>query len=74
MALKKLNWTPAKADMIEQSPESIPFEAKTIDELSKAEREEYEERAAIMEYDGGLPKAEAERQALEIVRRQRQWA
>lgn len=29
-------------------------------------RELYEERAAIMEYDGGLPRAEAERRAAEI--------
>ena len=35
--------------------------------LSKKEREEYEERAAIMEYDGGLPRAEAERMALERI-------
>lgn len=27
------------------------------------QREHYEERAAIMEYDGGLPRAEAERKA-----------
>lgn len=28
-------------------------------------RERYEERAAIMEYDGGLPREEAERRAKE---------
>jgi hypothetical protein len=28
-------------------------------------REQFEERAAIMEFDGGLPRAEAERLALE---------
>jgi len=32
--------------------------------LSEEERAEYEERAGILEYDGGLTKAEAERQAL----------
>jgi len=32
--------------------------------LSGPEREQYEERAAIMEIDGGLPRARAERAAL----------
>lgn len=32
--------------------------------LTLAEREAYEERAAIMEYDGGLPRADAEREAM----------
>lgn len=35
--------------------------------LSESERDEYEERAAIMEYDGGLLRAEAERLALERI-------
>jgi hypothetical protein len=35
-------------------------------EPSETLREIYEERAAIMEYDGGLPRPEAERQAAEI--------
>lgn len=35
--------------------------------LSDAEREEYEERVAIMEYDGGLLRAEAEKRALGII-------
>ena len=66
--LKKLNLAPAKADMVKQSSESIPSEIdKVIVVLSEAEREEYEERAAIMEYDGGLSRAEAERQALERI-------
>ena len=30
--------------------------------------EMYEERAAIMEHDGGLPRAEAEKRAKELVR------
>ena len=30
-------------------------------------REEFEERAAIMEYDGGLPRQEAERKAYRLV-------
>jgi hypothetical protein len=33
--------------------------------LSESEHEEYEERAAIMEFDGGLSREEAERQAIE---------
>jgi hypothetical protein len=35
--------------------------------LSVSEREEYEERVAIMEYDGGLSREEAERLALERI-------
>ena len=38
--------------------------AERPDDLSGDERDEYEERAAIMEHDGGLPRAEAERRAL----------
>lgn len=32
--------------------------------LSPAERSDYEERAALMQFDGGLTQPEAERQAL----------
>lgn len=39
--------------------------------LTETETDEYEERATIMEYDGGLPRSEAERQALEIVVKRR---
>ncbi len=35
-----------------------------LDSLSMDWRIEYEERAAILEYDGGLTREEAERQAL----------
>ena len=35
--------------------------------MNDAQRDAYEERAAIMEYDGELPRAEAERQAREWV-------
>ena len=41
--------------------------------LSDDERMEYEERGAIMEYDGGLPKVEAEKQALEIIWERRRY-
>lgn len=38
-----------------------------LDALSPdAERDTFEERAAIMEFDGGLSREEAERQAIEI--------
>ncbi len=36
--------------------------------LSDQEKEEFEERAAIMEYDGGLDKKEAEIKALEVIK------
>lgn len=35
--------------------------------MTDDEKEHYEERAAIMQYDGGLPRAEAERLALQDV-------
>lgn len=42
--------------------------------LTPAEREDYAERAAILEYDAGLPRAEAERRAMEMVMGKRQRA
>jgi|GEM_PF-2776199 len=41
--------------------------AKYYHSLTEDERMNYEERAAIMEYDGGLTRADAEKQALENV-------
>ena len=35
--------------------------------MTDDEKEHYEERAAIMEFDGGLPRAEAEKLALQDV-------
>jgi hypothetical protein len=35
--------------------------------LAEEQRDEFEERAAIMEYDGGLPREDAEREAWTIV-------
>ena len=35
------------------------------------EKEAYEERAAIMEYDGGMSRKEAERKAMEWIREMR---
>jgi hypothetical protein len=43
----------------------------TVGDLSPAEREIYEERAAIMEFDGRLPQYLAERRALEEIERKR---
>lgn len=36
-------------------------------EITLLQREDYEERAAIMEYDGGLSRSDAERKAAELV-------
>lgn len=44
-------------------PTPVPTEAWLADDL----RVEFEERAAILEYDAGLPRAEAERIAREEV-------
>jgi hypothetical protein len=42
-----------------------------IKTLSKSEKENFSERAAIMEYDGGLSHEEAEAEALDIITRKR---
>jgi len=39
--------------------------------MTEAEREAFEERAAIMEYDGGLSRRDAEREAMKAVIRNR---
>lgn len=36
-------------------------------DLTDDERDDYEERAAIMEHDGGMPRAQAEAEALRVV-------
>lgn len=41
----------------------VDFE-KYLHSLNEAERIEFEERAAIMEFDGNIPKQSAEREAL----------
>lgn len=47
-----------------------PEAAGGLMDLSPAERESFEERAAMREYDGGYPRAEAEELALaDVVRR-----
>ena len=42
--------------------------AEAISKMSPAFRHFFEERAAIMEYDGGLPREEAEKLALKATR------
>lgn len=42
-----------------------------VDELTPAEREDFEERAAIIEYEAKVPREEAERRALICVLRDR---
>lgn len=44
-------------------PAWLRDEEAQAEALADCEREQLEERAAIMEYDGGLTRAEAERQA-----------
>jgi len=53
------------ADELRKIVENWPWKEKRVipDEL----REEYEERAAILEIDGGLSRGEAERRAYEAV-------
>lgn len=41
-----------------------PLVAELVERLSPAHREEFEERAAVMEFDGGKPRAHAEALAL----------
>lgn len=43
----------------------------TIEDLTSDEREDYEERAAIREYEAGFTREEAERLALEDMLRER---
>ena len=47
-----------------ESPLSPPVPTLTLDDLMEDEREDYEERAAILEFDGGLTRTSAERMAL----------
>jgi len=45
-----------------------PKRNNDLESLSEADRADYEERAAIMEFEGGLSTHQAERAALAIVR------
>ncbi len=42
-----------------------------VSDLDQAQREAYEERAGIMEFDGGLPHQYAERLAMQEIVRQK---
>lgn len=75
MALKALKRP--KTEFLNQSYEvgapttsnDFEWQREALASLSESEREEYEERAAIMEFDGGLSKEESERIMLKIVLR-----
>jgi predicted ATP-binding protein involved in virulence len=41
------------------------------DRLTREEQEEYEERAAIMEFEGNIPRGKAEIQALDEITKRR---
>jgi len=47
------------------------YVAREVAEFDLADREAFEERAAIMEYDGKLTRLEAERRALALVQAER---
>lgn len=49
--------------MNDLSPNDAPFNANTEAEKLDAVKEEYEERAAILEYDAGMNREDAERLA-----------
>lgn len=46
--------------------------ARAVAQFDEGDREAFEERAAIFEYDGGLTRIEAERRALAVVRAEQQ--
>jgi hypothetical protein len=46
---------------------TFPFTVLDTRRLKADEREDYEERAAILEFDGGFSRDEAERRAFEII-------
>lgn len=55
-------------DLARRDPEGLRRALESDRWLAMAEREAFEERAAIMEYDGGLTRAEAEQQAATMTR------
>ena len=46
---------------------SLVYNRITFDQLTDLEKEQFEERAAIMEYDGGLPRNLAEKRAFKDI-------
>jgi hypothetical protein len=51
-------------DYIFADPDPTAFEPLRVEDLPADRRVEWEERAAVMEYDGGIPKERAEAIAL----------
>lgn len=47
-------------------PDSVPDSVPALANVIPIDRDAYEERAAIMEYDAGLPRGEAEQKALAL--------
>ncbi|HMW21882.1 MAG TPA: hypothetical protein PKC59_00480 [Burkholderiaceae bacterium] len=66
----------ADADHAQGAPRYVqPLDATVawaVAQFDEGDREAFEERAAIFEYDGGLPRHEAERRALALVRAEQQ--
>lgn len=73
MAIK--NWILEEAaTSIPAAPEPDPLNipvSSWLEKLSDDERDTYEERAAIMEYDGGLPREQAEIEAIKRIIQER---
>lgn len=61
-----------KQQTISEQSKKPMTKAALPDDLTPEQRDEFEERAAIMEYCGGLDRATAEREARQIVRGNRQ--
>ena len=55
----------------ENDSKSFPVISTGIEGLTETEKEDFEERAAIMEFDGNIPREEAETKALERILKQR---
>lgn len=66
--------TPPAAAIIPPAPDNDLFNIPVntwLEKLSDSERDTYNERAAIMEYDGGLPKERSEVEAIKRIIRER---
>ncbi len=51
----------------------VPLWRQTVNRWSEAQRQEWEERAAIKEYCAGLPRDEAEREAFHEVASKKEY-
>ncbi len=58
-------------DIADYLIDRLKYLNKAIQNLTEDEREQFEERAAIMEYQGGLSKFKAELQSMEIITNER---